>query len=977
MVRLGPFSCSAPGIGPRARYDGDVARTEEELYDAYLDRCLAGDVESPDRFLTGYPELGGEARARIETLYRLYRSAAQAQDCGNETRAHDGIPESVGEFRILSLLGEGGMGRVYLAEQESLGRRVALKMIRPDLLGSSTTVERFRREARAAARLTHPHIAQVHEVGDDYIAMELVEGQNLDKLSARPKWRQAAGWARALADALQHAHDHGIVHRDVKPSNIRLAADGRPLLLDFGIARDAEATAGLTQTYAGSPLYSAPEQIMGHDIDARVDVYGLGVVLYELLTGRTPFAGGSIEQVVRRILIEEPVAPRKLDPSLPRDLDTVVQKAIAKEPRARYASARAFADDLTAVLDDAPIRARPPGPLKKTLRWIRRHPAAAMALTALLLGAAIFGVQRWRAARERAGRAQDMVARADALGEELRQDWSDSRKFEGEVAVLESYIASKHLDHDEERRLLDGRAEVRRLQLARSAKFHRALEMLHRARQLDTDVKNVRAVRARLYKRRSQVENNPVTRRFWKDRARREDPQLDLGYGEYGQEFSTDPPGAEVFLWRFLEEADVVPGGSRRRVPVPWQGDPVLSPATWALRVVDRPWWIVKLAGHPIRDAVLVLRGNSKVATGDRLLQIDDVPVRAAWDAHHTEGSVFRFQHAGDVRGESLAVLGIEVGAPEALAARGGVEAQVWRNGGLVTITLPKGLALRPTATPLLPTKTAYVGKTPLRIALPSSSLYVALFRHADCRNVRVMLGSNPLELPVRLPPAEAAPAGFVHVAERGEPFWIMEREVTCAEYLAFINEAPGARGKYCPHAPHNEAQGGFWPKTSDGRYRLPDTWRPRWPVLGISFDDAEAFVAWRNRATPAGMVYALPTYAEWLRAGQGLGSWAFAFGNVFWPRWTNSNFSRAKPGPEPVMSYPTDCNPRGIYDMTGSVQEWLATPYPSNPDFRRLGGGSWASAKPSEFRLENGLGAHRTRKATQFGFRLVLRRRP
>ena len=233
-----------------------MALREEELYDAYLERCLAGDPEPPETFLASWPEANAELRERLAGLYRMHGRARPA-------------PERIGGFRLLRRLGAGAMGEVYLAEQEKLGRQVALKLIRPELVGSKTAAARFDREARAVARLRHPNIVRLFEFGEDrgvlYLALELVDGDGLDRLIGRGPvpWRTAVRWVRDIARALQHAHDAGIVHRDVKPGNIRLTPEGRPLLLDFGIARDHEAEARLTQTYAGSPLYSAPEVMPG------------------------------------------------------------------------------------------------------------------------------------------------------------------------------------------------------------------------------------------------------------------------------------------------------------------------------------------------------------------------------------------------------------------------------------------------------------------------------------------------------------------------------------------------------------------------------------------------------------------------------------------------------------------------------------------------------------------------------------------
>ena len=304
--------------------------------DAYLDACLEGRAEEPEAFLARHADLDEEARGLVRAMFR----AAPA-------RRASGLPfERIGEFRLVRALGEGGMGSVYLARQESLDRDVALKLIRPELRTSATVGERFRREGAAVGRLRHPHIVAVHAMGEHegvpFIAMEYVPGRNLDEVLAEASGRgeplpldRVLEWTARVADALAHAHGAGVVHRDVKPSNIRVTPEGRPLLLYFGLARAVDVDGSLTASFTGSPLYAAPEQLTGAPLDARADVYGLGVTLYQCLTGRVPFPGRTFEDTLRRVLTDDPVPPRRIDPSLSRDLETVVLKAIARDPDAR------------------------------------------------------------------------------------------------------------------------------------------------------------------------------------------------------------------------------------------------------------------------------------------------------------------------------------------------------------------------------------------------------------------------------------------------------------------------------------------------------------------------------------------------------------------------------------------------------------------------------------------------------------------
>src|SRR5881296_3837011 len=323
----------------------------------------------------------------------------------------NGAPIEFGDYELLEEIGQGSQGVVYRARQKSLNRIVALKVIALGHWATEPHVKRFRREAEAAARLNHPGIVPIYEVGERdgacYFSMGLVEGGQLDAVARREPIpiRYAAEVIAKLARTVSYAHEHGILHRDIKPGNILLDAKGEPHLTDFGLARlvETESTVTRTMEVLGTPSYMAPEQAVGNNagVTRATDIYGLGAVLYQLLTGHPPFAGGTTFETVRLVLDTEPRQPRLLNPKVDRDLATICLMCLDKDPQRRYSSALALAEDLERWLKHEPIRARRTGLVTRGRKWVRRNPSIAV-MAALLLAVAVpLGVMIWRTESER------------------------------------------------------------------------------------------------------------------------------------------------------------------------------------------------------------------------------------------------------------------------------------------------------------------------------------------------------------------------------------------------------------------------------------------------------------------------------------------------------------------------------------------------------------------------------------------------
>jgi serine/threonine protein kinase len=474
--------------------DGSSLRDDAEaqldlVYNEIVLREELGEEPSVEEYVRRYPHLREELEVHFEVHHAILNPLLikTAQLAGMDTQpdtpeqARVAWPEPP-DYEILHLLGEGGMGVVYKARHRRLRRIVALKMFRPGRQPSQREVLRFQTEAEAIARLHHPNIVQIFEIGSwnglPYLALELAEhGTLVHKLQQLPfAPRAAAELIETLARAVHHAHQQNIIHRDLKPANVVFTADGTPKITDFGLAKvlqdeaDMPRDATRTGEPIGTPRYMSPEQATGctDGIGPATDVHALGTLLYESLTGRAPFVAASVVETLQKIRSEEPLAPRRLQPSIPRDLETICLHCLQKEPARRYTTAAALADDLRRFLNREPIMARPTPIWERVWKWCRRRPthAALLAVVVLLMLSGIAAtVIRDKMEQQRIARKRDTVeawmqegqealmrGEDEAASEKFRQAWVE---VQGEPALRDYQLAvSGWLDHS--RRAVSG-----------------------------------------------------------------------------------------------------------------------------------------------------------------------------------------------------------------------------------------------------------------------------------------------------------------------------------------------------------------------------------------------------------------------------------------------------------------------------------------------------------------------------------------
>jgi formylglycine-generating enzyme required for sulfatase activity/tRNA A-37 threonylcarbamoyl transferase component Bud32 len=831
-------------------------------------------------------------------------------------------PGASTRYQIETRLGEGAVAVVYRAMDRELQRPVAIKVLRQVSALNEIARKRFHREAQVAGGLSHPNIIAVYDSGEvggqPYLVMELVEGHSLSSILSARRYepRAVVQMLEKVARGVAAAHDKGVVHRDLKPANIMVARQDEPKVGDFGLVHLMGAETGLTRTGAtlGTPLYMAPEQLSGSAVplSPATDVYALGAILYEILTGRPPHIGDSLAEIYAKVAQEDPIPPRRLNAKAPRDLETITLKALERDPARRYPHARDFADDLRRHLDGEPVLARRT-PWIRMLKWARRHRTATVAAGVLAAALLAVGVGiAVNAARLRA-RIDDLMAAADRAAKEGRHAeardaygqvralrpghpvaearfhemdraaLAASRKSAASTFVQEGRRAKDEYDrmqrqlgdlHQEEKRLSAEiephagpekkaplwavRRKIRATEEAMTLRYQDIVVAFISALGADPDTREAKEALARHYFAEigfAELEGDRTQAMMYEKMVRLFDQ------GEFASRLSregtialdTDPPGAHVELFRYQEGEDL------RLLPMPMKS---LGTTPVAATKVDTGSYLLILKKEGFRDVrypVSIARGKNHAAA-----------VTLYTEREIGEGFVY---------------------VPAGEFAMGG----------------------DPQA-----------------------------FSGADSEEILV------------------------------DGFFISTSEVGSDVYLQFVNDRSFHTGDQAWKRSPRETPGGgqLWLREGD-RIVPPKGWE-NFPAVGISWDDAQAFCRWLS-ANGGWKGVRLATGPEWEKAARGVDGRIFPWGNHF--DWSFAKGGRSRPGRPQLEGrdrFPADESPYGVRDMAGGVREWCADVFPEGGTQRLARGGMWGGVEVVYFRSASRGSYVPALVGPHLGFRLV-----
>jgi len=856
-------------------------------------------------------------------------------------------PPQLGAYRIIRRLGGGGMGDIYLAEQTSVGRQVAIKVLPRGLLGDAQMLARFNREIHLLAQLSHPHICPVHEAGVEgdthYYAMEYLPGLDLSGVleTERMDARRAAEIACQIGRALQYAHEQNVIHRDVKPKNLvlvrgerkrrgstlELEFDDHAYLIDFGLARGTETTKlTVAGQIMGTPSYMAPEQAAADEsrIGPATDIYSLGATLYEMLILRPPFVGASMAAVVHQVIHDDPVPIRRVNPRIDRALETIVRKAMESEPSRRYATAGAFADDLERWLTGEVIQAQPAS-LAYRLRKKMARNKPVTCLLALLIALAL-GWGGWRGAeseKRSRKRARDHAAAAQALSEGR---WRD--------AIRQADVVLRLFPDDFALRSLKGRARAEIYLVEARGKQARRDELSQGIRRVQAELAALIETRdqARSGQRRAawlapsgkrsvwEVEDQLVQLRLRREMA---DIQAEQSATE-ALRFDAKHAGVSEFLAALYLNRWQRARKERNADKMRLWADLVARFDTGTYRA--KMWHELKLSSSPA-DASAHLFVYRQI--GRRMIPVP----------------LSRTGEQGEVSPTKIDPLPLSASPGRKGRARRGY-AYALRRDAFNRVSFP--------------------------LKLPAGA-YLVLFSRPGCLDTRyavLLRGGGTFEATVSLVAEAAVPEQFVYIPAGSyvthyDPaaldctrqkrqsrkvtlpgFAISRFSVQCGEYLDFLNDRSAhTLDAAFRRAPRKSKLAGHLWKKQNGRIvsgKVPLDW----PVFAISWNDAKAYARWYTRKHGAGKwTFDLPSEPQWeLAAGAGLG-WLYPWGDRFEQGFCRTKGARGpRDQPEPVGLFPADESPYGVRDMGGLILTWTRTPTrgPNKEIYRIVKGGTW-----------------------------------